>query len=264
MGSPASGAAGAPASGRRDRLEPGTPGQRIRSGEKGGSATVPNPTDRGKLGTKRDLVTEERGTPLVVNVSNHRLEGLTGANRRDRSQMSPTADVVPLPSTGRRDRLPQRPDKLHADEVYDSKAARHVCRARGIIPRIARKGNASSEKLGRHRWAEEGTHAWFNRFHRLAIRYERRLTTTKPSPASLPASLHSTRSIGSVKRPLIRICCASRAMRADSLASGACPGSLAPTRDDQFKQQFTGASGGQARAAATRRAAAACTCVDAS
>jgi transposase len=42
------------------------------------------------------------------------------------------------------------------------------------VPRIARRGIDSRERLGRHRWVVERTHAWFNRFHRLPVRYERR------------------------------------------------------------------------------------------
>lgn len=66
------------------------------------------------------------------------------------------------------------PDKLHADKAYDARPRRRECRARGIVPRIARKGIESREKLGRHRWVVERTHAWFNRFRRLPVRYERR------------------------------------------------------------------------------------------
>jgi transposase len=33
----------------------------------------------------------------------------------------------------------------------------------------------SSERLGRHRWVVERTLAWFARFRRLTVRYERRL-----------------------------------------------------------------------------------------
>ena len=36
---------------------------------KGGSATGPNPTDRGKPGTKRHLVVDARGTPLGMTLS---------------------------------------------------------------------------------------------------------------------------------------------------------------------------------------------------
>ena len=32
----------------------------------------------------------------------------------------------------------------------------------------------SSERLGRHRWVVERTHAWLNRLRRLTVRYERR------------------------------------------------------------------------------------------
>jgi transposase len=33
----------------------------------------------------------------------------------------------------------------------------------------------TSERLGRHRWVIERTLAWFARFRRLTVRYERRL-----------------------------------------------------------------------------------------
>ncbi|TFZ61113.1 IS5 family transposase [Methylorubrum sp. Q1] len=134
--------------------------------KKGAPATGPNPTDRGKPGTKRHLVTDARGTPLGLL--------LTGANRHDSPQMAPTLDAIPPLGTGRRGRPRHRPDKLHADKAYDGRIRRQECRARGIVPRIARKGVESREKLGRHRWVVERTHAWFNRFRRLPVRYERR------------------------------------------------------------------------------------------
>jgi transposase len=43
------------------------------------------------------------------------------------------------------------------------------------MPRIARRGVEGSERLGRHRWVVERTLAWFARFRRLTVRYERRL-----------------------------------------------------------------------------------------
>lgn len=87
--------------------------------------------------------------------------------------MAPTLDAIP-PVRGRRGRPRRRPDKLHADKAYDARSRRQECRARGIVPRIARRGVESSERLGRHRWVVERTHAWFNRFRRLAVRHERR------------------------------------------------------------------------------------------
>jgi transposase len=47
-------------------------------------------------------------------------------------------------------------------------------RRRGIIPRIARKGIESAEKLGRHRWVIERSIAWLTGYRRLIIRYERK------------------------------------------------------------------------------------------
>ena len=87
--------------------------------------------------------------------------------------MAPTLDAIP-PVRGKRGRPRRRPDKVHADKAYDARARRRECRARGIVPRIARRGIESSEKLGRHRWVAERTHAWLHNFRRLRIRYERR------------------------------------------------------------------------------------------
>ena len=56
LGSPAPDLAGSPGRGRPDRLGTGEPGQRQCPGKKGGTATGPNPTDRGKPGTKRHVI----------------------------------------------------------------------------------------------------------------------------------------------------------------------------------------------------------------
>jgi IS5 family transposase len=87
--------------------------------------------------------------------------------------MAPTLDAVP-PVRGLRGRPRCRPSKLHADKGYDHRRCRRECRARGITPRIARRGIDSSERLGRHRWKVERTLAWMAQFRRLGVRYERR------------------------------------------------------------------------------------------
>ena len=51
---------------------------------------------------------------------------------------------------------------------------REALRQRRIKARIARRGVDRSELLGRHRWVVERTLAWFSRFRRLTVRYERR------------------------------------------------------------------------------------------
>jgi IS5 family transposase len=101
---------------------------------------------------------------------------LSAANVHDSRMLEATLDAIPalrLPG-GRRGRPRRRPIKLHADKGYDDPRCRTACRARGIAPRIARRGIESRERLGRHRWVVERTLAWLNRFRRLTVRYERR------------------------------------------------------------------------------------------
>jgi len=43
------------------------------------------------------------------------------------------------------------------------------------MSRIARRGVESSERLGKHCWVIERTHAWFAGLGKLRIRFERRL-----------------------------------------------------------------------------------------
>ncbi len=64
----------------------------------GGERTGPNPTDRGKLGVKRSLLTDGRGIPLAVVVA--------PANRNDRKLVEATLDARPMrPPRGVRQRL---------------------------------------------------------------------------------------------------------------------------------------------------------------
>ena len=83
-------------------------------------------------------------------------------------------DDVPHIRNGRVGRARRRPYKVHADKGYDFKRCRQAIRRRNGVPRIARRGVESSERLGRHRWVVERTLSWLNRFRRLKVRYERR------------------------------------------------------------------------------------------
>lgn len=83
-------------------------------------------------------------------------------------------DDVPSIGNGRVGRPRRRPYKIHADKGYDFKRCREALRRRGAVPRIARRGVESSERLGRHRWKVERTLSWLNRLRRLKVRYERR------------------------------------------------------------------------------------------
>lgn len=98
---------------------------------------------------------------------------LSPANVHDSRLFEPLLDAV-LPVRQCAGRPRKRPAKLHADKGYDFEHCRKAARRRGIVPRIARRGVDSSERLGRHRWVVERTLAWFARFRRLTVRYERR------------------------------------------------------------------------------------------
>lgn len=117
------------------------------------------------MGSKHHLLVDRNGIPLNV--------ALTAANMHDSKMFESMLDTQ-LAIKQRRGRPRLRPHKLHADKAYDCRAKRLACRARGIIPRIARKGVESKERLGRVRWVVERTFSWLHRFRRLAVRYERR------------------------------------------------------------------------------------------
>jgi len=81
------------------------------------------------------------------------------------------------PIAGLQGRPRKRPDRVHADKGYDYDKCRKALRQRGIQARIARRGIDSSERLERHRWVVERTHAWFAGFGKLRICFERQIDT---------------------------------------------------------------------------------------
>jgi len=111
---------------------------------------------------------DRQGVPLAMTIS--------GSNVHDSKWLEVTVDATaPLRLPGRRRGRPrQRPHKLHADKGYDYPQCRQALRRRGNIPRIARRGIESRERLGRYRWVVERTLSWLNRYRRLKVRYERR------------------------------------------------------------------------------------------
>lgn len=133
--------------------------------KRGGEQVGPSPVDRGKPGSKIHLVTDDHGLPLAVEV--------TAANVHDKRLLEPLVDKIG-PIRGQKGRPRRRPDKLHGDKGYDYADCRAALRARGIIPRIARKGIESSQRLGRHRWKVERAIAWLDGFRALTVRYERK------------------------------------------------------------------------------------------
>jgi transposase len=145
--------------------------------KRGGEDTGPNPTDRAKAGSKYHVLVDRQGVPLAVQLS--------AANVHDSKLLEPLVDAVePIRRpTGEPGRPRKRPAKLHGDTGFAYPHLRHALRQRGIMPRIARRGVDSSERLGRFRWVVERTQAWVVAYRRLAIRYDRQA-------ASVLAFLH--------------------------------------------------------------------------
>jgi putative transposase len=140
--------------------------------QKGGAgeaeATGANPTDRGKPGTKRHLLTEGKGVPVAVVV--------TGANRHDRTKLADLLDATVV------EPAPTEPPHLVLDRGYDYEVCRDEALARGLTPHIPPKASAERPlpppgDPARHpprRWVVEVGHSWFNRFRRLLVRWENR------------------------------------------------------------------------------------------
>jgi hypothetical protein len=99
-----------------------------------------------------------------------RAGGLRRQHPRQSSPQAPgqsyTGGEIPARTT------PRTTGKLHADKAYDIAELRTWLRGRSIVPRIARKGIESSEKLGQHRWVIERSIAWLFGYRRLTSRYE--------------------------------------------------------------------------------------------
>jgi transposase len=134
-----------------------------RAGAQRGSHTGPSPVDRARPGSKHHLITDAHGIPLAVT--------LTGGHRHDVTQLIPLVEAIP-PIRGRRGRPARRPRELFAGRGYDHDKYRRLLRARGITPRIARRGTAHGSGLGTHRWVIERSFAWLHAFKRLRTRYE--------------------------------------------------------------------------------------------
>jgi transposase len=131
----------------------------------GGTKTGPNPTDRGKAGSKHHVITDAAGIPLATT--------LTGANAHDVTQLLPLVEAIPAIG-GKRGRPRRRPKRVQGDRGYDSQPHRDELRRRGIASNLARRNTEHGSGLGKTRWVVERTIAWLHQFRRLRIRYERR------------------------------------------------------------------------------------------
>jgi transposase len=125
--------------------------------ERGGELTGPNPTDRGKAGTKYHLVASTDGLPLAAIPS--------AADVHD-TRLFPhllrLAQVV-CAAIG----------QLYADAGYDSADNRDLCLRDGIEPRIRKVGEAHGSGLGSVRCVVEHDCTWLLANKRLDRRHDR-------------------------------------------------------------------------------------------
>jgi putative transposase len=132
-----------------------------------GEKTGRNPTDRGKRGVKRSLLTDGRGVPLAAVIDR--------ANRNDHTLMRQTIEAVPVerPQPTRR-----RPHHLCLDKGYDYAEPRALAEAFGFTLHLRTRGEEAQAK--RHarakarRWVVERAHSWLNRFRAILIRWSKK------------------------------------------------------------------------------------------
>ncbi|QHC23681.1 IS5 family transposase [Streptomyces sp. GS7] len=150
------------AAGLLDMEDAAVDGSHVRA-LKRGARTGLSPVDRARPGSKHHLITDRHGTPLAIS--------LTGGNRHDVTRLMPLLDAIPR-MCGVRGRPRHRPGRPFADHGYDYDKYRRLLRARGITPKIARKGTPHGSGPGKTRWAVERTFARLHQFKRPRIRYE--------------------------------------------------------------------------------------------
>jgi len=125
-----------------------------------------NPTDRGKLGSKRHIIVDQNGVPLAL--------VLSGANVHDSKEHDHCWDSLVVR------RPPPQTLQQHAceDKGYDFPACWRKLAKKGYVVHIPYRGLGIEVKgLKRHpsrRWVVERTGRWVNLFRELKIRYCRK------------------------------------------------------------------------------------------
>ena len=126
--------------------------------------TGKNPTDRGKQGVKRSLMTDGNGLPLALVVA--------GANTHDIKLVTDTLDAL---QTGR----PGKRLRLCMDKGYEAEWLESYLKSRRYEPHIqSRKDESEAIKytdFKAHRWVVERTHSWMNLYRSVLSRCEKQV-----------------------------------------------------------------------------------------
>ena len=126
--------------------------------------TGSNPTDRGKIGTKRHILTDQYGVPLSVVI--------TAANTHDmKKAATETLDRTVV-------KRPLKKQNLCLDKGYDYPEIERESTKRRYVPHIRHRG-VENELIKieyvTKRWVGiERTNSWHNRFRKLLVRYEKK------------------------------------------------------------------------------------------
>jgi putative transposase len=128
-----------------------------------------NPTDRGKIGTKRSLLTDGGGVPIGLAVE--------GANRNDFKMTQETITSIPVE---RPEPTAEQPQGMCLDKGYDYDEVRDLLAEFGFTAHIRARGEeaqAIKQEAGykARRWIVERTHSWMNRFRRVLIRWDKKV-----------------------------------------------------------------------------------------
>lgn len=128
----------------------------------GDDATGGNPTDRGKRGVKRSMLTDAAGIPLAVVVA--------GANRNDCVLLPATLDAVVVAR-------PEGEQHLCLDAGYVGEPVAVATATRSYVAHVRPRGEERQEPHpdGKaRRWVVEASHSWLNRSRRLLVRWEKK------------------------------------------------------------------------------------------
>jgi putative transposase len=134
----------------------------------GRAATGANPTDRGKKGVKRSLLTDGAGIPLAVVID--------GANRHDMKLLCATLEGLVI---ARPEPSEEQPQHVCLDAGYDYPICLQIVQDHQYQPHIRSRGQEKQDNVlwpgsRARRWVVERTHSWINRSRRLLVRWEKK------------------------------------------------------------------------------------------
>jgi putative transposase len=134
----------------------------------GGKKTGKNPTDRGKKGTKKNLLTDGDGGPLGVVTA--------GANVVEQKLLEATIDAIVIE---RPEPTEEQPQHMCLDKAFDNPTAEKAATDASYTPHIRRIGEEkkscdTSKGEKPRRWVVERTFGWLSKCRGILVRYDKK------------------------------------------------------------------------------------------